>query len=921
MALSLGKVFNIQGVINVLSRKAEAELQNFVSEAEDAADETDSAFKRIGVSAVRLAGPAAIGAIGFALAKIGEQALELGVEMQSAMKMFQVETGASAAEAQRFSDVIDSLYRNNTESVDQLSAAVTQVTREFGDLGDQTESTTQSFLDFSKVTGQDGAGAVKLVSNLLRAYNLELQDASGVMDLLTKASQLSGASVERIGQAMSTTVPVTQTLGLSIEETAAVFALLEKNAVGVEAANEGLRTLATASASATENQTRAFRGLGIAVDELGRPIGGARAAFDQLLNILESGIPQGERFNHMLTLLGSETGTKLMRGLEGGTQAFEEFKSKVEDSAGSVSLASQIFDEQFSQKIQKIYRQDIAPTVQELAKGFQWLIENLIVGLDKAIDWLIDFATVAGQVSVTVMPAWEKMTQGIEAMWDAMADRIIDIYVAMVDLILEGIRTMPNITRKYFDEAEKMWTQYRTRLQRKRSGNPMSGQEGFNNFADGLEEMLTKGYAGFKEGLANRPDRSRTDEPAPPETSTSTQAKLSAVPELRNETDRLTLINREVEALNRKVELEKIAKSEAIALYSVLISKAKEAGASEKELHEIKKRQFAVQKQIDADAEKSKKEKKRENEAAKKEAEKKLKELQKIHVETIRSTEGETAAALQALEDQRKAYLKAGQDKLDVEKWYQAQKTKIQEEQQKLDKQIHQQTLQAQEKEKEAQIEALKQQVEEFRKQGADKSKLAAFQKAGLAKIEKDHQEKLDKAEDDIETKTLLSLGKKKEATKKAALDRLEEEVKAYRKAGVEETKIAAFVAAEKRRITKSLQDEKKAPTSPVYGLDRLTGGSALPSFGSSLGELSSLDISSVFDLPVSSKLGVSKPSGSRPSSVFSKKPDPDQAKKHESKVLVVIEVKNAEGEGSKTADPGQSLQEMQFRVKPGGVS
>jgi len=75
---------------------------------------------------------------------------------------------------QRSAKVIQSLS-SNTDSYAELGAAVTRLQQRYGDLGDDLEKHTQSFLDFAKVTGQDTTQAIDDVTNILLAFNRELK--------------------------------------------------------------------------------------------------------------------------------------------------------------------------------------------------------------------------------------------------------------------------------------------------------------------------------------------------------------------------------------------------------------------------------------------------------------------------------------------------------------------------------------------------------------------------------------------------------------------------------------------------------------------------------------------------------------------------------------------------------------------------
>ena len=215
---------------------------------------------------VGLAGAAV--AAGAALYKMAKTGMENIRQLDDATKKFQVATGASAEAAEKARDTIQKLYRQNTDSYEELGAAVTRMQQRYGDLGDDLKKHTQSFLDFSKVTGQDTTQAIDDVTNVLLAFNREIDYSVPLMDSLLAVSQKTGASLPTLQQALAKAAPSMAALNIPLEEGIALLGHLESRGVSADAAVQGLRYAMQALESPTKAQMEALDALGISFKEL-----------------------------------------------------------------------------------------------------------------------------------------------------------------------------------------------------------------------------------------------------------------------------------------------------------------------------------------------------------------------------------------------------------------------------------------------------------------------------------------------------------------------------------------------------------------------------------------------------------------------------------------------------------------------------
>jgi TP901 family phage tail tape measure protein len=325
---------------------------------------------------VGLAGAAV--AAGAALYKMAKTGLQNVRELDDAVKQFQVATGASAAEAEKAQRVIQKLYRQNTDSYAELGAAITRMQQRYGDLGDDLEKHTQSFLDFAKVTGQDTTQAIDDVTNVLLAFNRSLNDAVPLMDSLLAVSQKTGASLPSLQRALAESAPAMAALNIPLEEGIALLGHLEARGVGADAAVQGLRYAMQALENPTKEQADALRVLGIGFQELrDGSIRVAEDAFPMLIKRLSEGSLSAKETDAALRILGMRAGQDMVRGLQNGEEGIKSLINTIEESEGVVNKASQTYDKQLGERWELIRRKYLVPFMETLGHGLLTVLEDV----------------------------------------------------------------------------------------------------------------------------------------------------------------------------------------------------------------------------------------------------------------------------------------------------------------------------------------------------------------------------------------------------------------------------------------------------------------------------------------------------------------------------------------------------------------
>jgi hypothetical protein len=220
MAVGAGRIF----AINLLANSKPAE----------------DAFKRVGQAAGRIPTPmkiaaAALTAVFAAVTTVAvksfKELLKLGEEFNEVTRIIQVGTGAAGADLA----ALEQSFRNVAAAVPSSFADVATVIAELDtrtDLaGDGLEAMAEQLLTLSRLMGGDARTTTREVTRLFNRFGLEAEEASDMLDVLFRASQASGASVDSLAADTTKYAATLQGMGFSLEESVALLALFEREGV------------------------------------------------------------------------------------------------------------------------------------------------------------------------------------------------------------------------------------------------------------------------------------------------------------------------------------------------------------------------------------------------------------------------------------------------------------------------------------------------------------------------------------------------------------------------------------------------------------------------------------------------------------------------------------------------------------------
>ena len=367
----------------------ESKLKHFQAEAQKLANVKLTAFKAQldeMSNKFKTAGDALTKYVTLPLSALGSASAVAFNGVQDSLNIVTKLTGASGKDLEDMQNIVKDMATRVPADFDTIATAVGEVNTRFGLTGDKLDKVSEQFVKFSQINGIDVTQAVDTVQKSMSNFGLSADDTAYVLDVLTKVSQNTGVSIDRLTNGLISNGTAFQEMGLDINQSATLMGMLEKSGVNMETATNGMR-------KALKNATADGKDMNTALIELQEAIlndtdgtKGLQAAYD----------------------LFGKSGDQVYGAIKAGTLDFEALANASTDASGALDGT---FD------------QTITPAMQ-----FQTILNQLkLLGYE-----------IANSVLPVIEPFIQKIANGIGAIaekWNALPkdtqQRIVTVGAAL----------------------------------------------------------------------------------------------------------------------------------------------------------------------------------------------------------------------------------------------------------------------------------------------------------------------------------------------------------------------------------------------------------------------------------------------------------------------------------------------------------
>lgn len=267
---------------------------------------------------------------------LGAASLKSFTEVDEGMDTIIQKTGATGEALEEMQNIARDMATTIPTSFETAGAAVGEVNTRFGLMGDELSDLSTKFVEFAELNGTDVSGSIDSVQAAMAAFNIESSKAGDVLDILNKAGQDSGISMDTLSNSLLSNAASLTEMGFGLESAVGLIANLEKNGVDSSAAMAGLKK---AFVNATAD--------GKTMEE----------ALAELESTMQSADSNTQAYQAALDLFGNKAGPQLAKAIQEGRLSLDEASNAVTgygDSVASTFEATQDPIDQFQVNMNKI---------------------------------------------------------------------------------------------------------------------------------------------------------------------------------------------------------------------------------------------------------------------------------------------------------------------------------------------------------------------------------------------------------------------------------------------------------------------------------------------------------------------------------------------------------------------------------------
>lgn len=246
---------------------------------------------------------------------LGAASAKAWSEVDEGMDTIIKKTGATGEALEGLTQVAENIATSIPTSFDEVGNAVGEVNTRFGLTGDELEDLSKQFIEFADLNGTSVSNSIDNVQAAMAAFNLDATEAGTVLDILNKAGQDTGISVDTLASNLLTSASAMTEMGFDINEAAGFIANLEKNGVDASSTMSGLKK---AFANAAKD--------GISMED----------ALKDLETSLKDTSGETNATETAIELFGAKAGPAIAKAVQEGKLSFDSAANSIKDFGDSV---------------------------------------------------------------------------------------------------------------------------------------------------------------------------------------------------------------------------------------------------------------------------------------------------------------------------------------------------------------------------------------------------------------------------------------------------------------------------------------------------------------------------------------------------------------------------------------------------------
>ncbi|MCM1273192.1 MAG: phage tail tape measure protein [Clostridium sp.] len=236
-------------------------------------------------------------------------------EVDKGLDIIVKKTGATGEALENMKDIAKNIAQDIPTDFEEAGAAVGEVNTRFNLTGKALEDLSTEFIKFSKLNDTDVSNSIDSVQKVMSAYNVDVKDATKLLDTLNATGQKTGISMDTLTSLMVTNSASLQQMGFNASSAAEFLGSVEMSGADTSQVMSGL--------------TKALKN---ATDQ-GIPLNEALASIQKSMVNAEN---ETAGLQYAYELFGTKAGAAVYEACKNGSLSFDELSASMESNAGNI---------------------------------------------------------------------------------------------------------------------------------------------------------------------------------------------------------------------------------------------------------------------------------------------------------------------------------------------------------------------------------------------------------------------------------------------------------------------------------------------------------------------------------------------------------------------------------------------------------
>ena len=180
-------------------------------------------------------------AVSEAFQQVAQSAYDALQDLDEGYDTILVKTGASGDALAEFTGIADKIYGDLPATMSDIGTSIGEVNTRFGVTGDELDDLSRRFLKFSNINDTNLNASIDGVQASMSAFNVEAKDAGKVLDVMNRAGQNTGVSMDALQSTLLQNASAFREMDMDIYESIDFVSKLEKSGIDTAQVMSGLK--------------------------------------------------------------------------------------------------------------------------------------------------------------------------------------------------------------------------------------------------------------------------------------------------------------------------------------------------------------------------------------------------------------------------------------------------------------------------------------------------------------------------------------------------------------------------------------------------------------------------------------------------------------------------------------------------------